>query len=232
MADRTIRIGKVSSVDYGSGMIKVTYPDLDNSVTDDLPYLTFNDEYKMPKVGASVLVVHLSNGSAMGIVAGTYWNSSHRPPVSGKGVYRKDLAQAIGEAFLQYSGSSLQIHAPAITLDASRITLATKSGSITVAEIINHIKDRRYSDGDIQSHSEVRAPREKQTERNHHDSNAIRNHGIRRWEKARRMVPRKIQRKMGLVLWPIPENGRREKEDRGQHRGQEETGQKAQDEKS
>ena len=33
MADRTIRIGKVSSVDYGSGMIKVTYPDLDNSVT-------------------------------------------------------------------------------------------------------------------------------------------------------------------------------------------------------
>ena len=113
MADRTIRIGKVSSVDYGSGMIKVTYPDLDNSVTDDLPYLTFNDEYKMPKVGASVLVVHLSNGSAMGIVAGTYWNSSHRPPVSGKGVYRKDMAQAIGEAFLQYSGSSLQIHAPA-----------------------------------------------------------------------------------------------------------------------
>ena len=140
MADRTIRIGKVSSVDYGSGMIKVTYPDLDNSVTDDLPYLTFNDEYKMPKVGASVLVVHLSNGSAMGIVAGTYWNSSHRPPVSGKGVYRKDLAQAIGEAFLQYSGSSLQIHAPAITLDASRFRLATKSGSITVAEIINHIK--------------------------------------------------------------------------------------------
>lgn len=97
-------------------------------------------ESEMPKVGASVLVVHLSNGSAMGIVAGTYWNSSHRPPVSGKGVYRKDLAQAIGEAFLQYSGSSLQIHAPAITLDASRITLATKSGSITVAEIINHIK--------------------------------------------------------------------------------------------
>lgn len=36
MADRTIRIGKVSSVDYGSGMVKVTYPDLDNSVTDDL----------------------------------------------------------------------------------------------------------------------------------------------------------------------------------------------------
>ena len=33
MADRTIRIGKVSSVDYGKreSVIKVTYPDLDNS---------------------------------------------------------------------------------------------------------------------------------------------------------------------------------------------------------
>lgn len=140
MADRSIRIGKVSSIDYVSGMIKVTYPDLDNSVTDDLPFLTCNDEYKMPKIGASVLVVHLSSGSAMGIVVGTYWNNSHKPPVSGKGVYRKDLAQAIGEAFLQYSGNSLQIHAPAITLDASKITLTTKCGSITVAEIINHIK--------------------------------------------------------------------------------------------
>ena len=59
MADRTIRIGKVSSVDYGSGMIKVTYPDLDNSVTDDLPYLTFNDEYKMPKVGAKIGRAHV-----------------------------------------------------------------------------------------------------------------------------------------------------------------------------
>lgn len=133
MADRTIRIGKVSSVDYGSGMIKVVYPDLDNSVTDDLPYLTFNDEYKMPKVGASVLVVHLSNGAVAGIVCGTYWNDAHKPPVSGKSVYRKDLAQAIGEAFLQYGSGCLTIHAPSITL-------ATSSGSITVGEIIKHIK--------------------------------------------------------------------------------------------
>lgn len=133
MADRTIRIGKVSSVDYESGMLKVVYPDLDNSVTDDLPYLTFNDEYKMPKVGASVLVVHLSNGAAAGIVCGSYWNTAHKPPVSGKNMYRKDLAQAIGEAFLQYGGSGLTIHAPSITL-------STKAGSVSVAEIIKHIK--------------------------------------------------------------------------------------------
>ena len=133
MADRTIRIGKVSSVDYNNGMIKVTYPDLDNSVTDSLPYLTFNDEYKMPKVGTSVLVAHLSNGSAAGVIIGTYWNKSNNPPVSGKEMYRKDLAQAIGEAFLQYGSDGLTIHAPSITL-------STESKSITIDEIIEHIK--------------------------------------------------------------------------------------------
>ena len=61
MAEKNIRIGRVSSIDYGSGMISVTYPDLDDSVTDDLPVFSMGDEYKMPPVGAEVLVLHLSN---------------------------------------------------------------------------------------------------------------------------------------------------------------------------
>ena len=47
MAEKNIRIGRVSSIDYGSGMISVTYPDLDDSVTDDLPVFSMGDEYKM-----------------------------------------------------------------------------------------------------------------------------------------------------------------------------------------
>ncbi|WP_418443651.1 hypothetical protein [Blautia sp.] len=58
MAEKNIRIGRVSSIDYGSGMISVTYPDLDDSVTDDLPVFSMGDEYKMPPVGAEVLVLH------------------------------------------------------------------------------------------------------------------------------------------------------------------------------
>ena len=61
MAEKNIRIGRVSSIDYGNGMISVTYPDLDDSVTDDLPVFSMGDEYKMPPVGAEVLVLHLSN---------------------------------------------------------------------------------------------------------------------------------------------------------------------------
>ena len=131
---RNIRIGSVSSVDYGTGMIRVVYPDLDNAVTDDLPMATFNCEYEMPPIGADVLVVHLSNGQAAGIVLGTYWSAANRPPVSGAGAYRKDLvATAIGEAFLQYIGGTF-------TIKADNILFQTSAGSITVAEIINHIR--------------------------------------------------------------------------------------------
>ena len=40
-----LRIGKVSSIDYDNGMIRVLYTDRDGAVTKSLPMLTFNDEY-------------------------------------------------------------------------------------------------------------------------------------------------------------------------------------------
>ena len=67
MAERLIRIGRVSSVNYDEGMISVTYPDLDDSTTDEFPVFSFTDEYKMPGIGQEVLVIHLSTGSLLGL---------------------------------------------------------------------------------------------------------------------------------------------------------------------
>ena len=162
--DRPIRIGKVSSIDYKNGLVKVTYPDLDETVTDDLPYATFNDEYQMPPIDSDVLVVHLSNGQAAGICLGTYWNTQNTPHGSGAGYYRKDFnSNVIGEAFLVYmsgmmslnckdfslnlegnlnvDAASINLSAGSINLTASNgITLTDSSGTITLAEIIRHIK--------------------------------------------------------------------------------------------
>ena len=91
-----LRIGKVSSIDYEHGMIRVVYADRDNAVTKPLPVLTFNDEYKMPKVGQYVLVGHLSNGTEAAYVMGTFWNTANEPGRSGKGVYRKEFAHKTG----------------------------------------------------------------------------------------------------------------------------------------
>lgn len=131
--EKTVRIGKVSSVNFDKGMVRVTYPDRDDSVTAEIPVFSFTDEYKMPKVGSQVLVLHLSNGAAAGVCLGHYWNQSNTSKVTGKDVFRKELAQTFGDAFMQYkdgtltifadkveikAGSSVKIDAPTITATA------------------------------------------------------------------------------------------------------------------
>lgn len=116
MAERLIRIGRVSSVNAAAGTVSVTYPDMDDSATATFPVFSFTDEYKMPQVGSSVLVLHLSNGQSAGIVLGRYWNETNAPPVSSG--FRKELGDAYGQAFIECQGDEITIHGSKIVLDA------------------------------------------------------------------------------------------------------------------
>lgn len=124
-----IRVGCVSKINYTAGTIEVTYPDRDDAVTDPFPVLSFNDEYKMPDIGDDVLVLHLSNGSALGVVLGPYWNEDNKPQVSGKDVYRKELSRTPGKAYMQFKDGTVDLRGPAVRLTCS-------SGSITVAQLL------------------------------------------------------------------------------------------------
>jgi len=112
MKNDVIRIGKVSSVNAAAGMVRVTYPDKDDSVTAELPVFSFTGEYRMPEVGSQVLVAHLSNGTAAGICLGAYWNKSAPPPVSSG--FRKDLGSG---AYIECADGQVVIHASNIILD-------------------------------------------------------------------------------------------------------------------
>lgn len=57
MANSEIRIGRVSSVNYETGMARVTYRDKDETVTSEFPMLTNNEEYRMPEIGDRKSVV-------------------------------------------------------------------------------------------------------------------------------------------------------------------------------
>ena len=139
MAERLIRIGKVSSVNKSKGLVSVTYPDLDDSVTGEFPCFSFMDEYSLPPVGADVLVLHLSNGQSAGVVMGRYWNDS-RPPVNPAVEFRKDLGSG---AYLEYENGTLKIHAANIVLEGDvsagdistvgTVTAGTVSASGTVS---------------------------------------------------------------------------------------------------
>ena len=126
-----IRIGKVSRINYATGMIAVTYPDQDDSVTDLLPFLTFGGEYHMPKVEQYVAVIHLSTGAEMGIVLGPYWDDDNPPPVYGKDFFRKEFSNTVGAAYMEHDPDEEEL-----TIKAGKIKFKTDAGTVTVAEII------------------------------------------------------------------------------------------------
>ena len=129
------RIGTVSNVDKTTGMVSVIYNDRDGEVTQLLPYATFNDEYKLPKIGENVLVIHLSNGKEMGIVLGTYWNEKN---VSEKtSMYYKKISE---NAFFDYDGEILSISAEFVKLTSLK---PNKSFEVSkLMEEIEKIKER------------------------------------------------------------------------------------------
>lgn len=98
-----IRVGKVSSIDYPSGMVRVTYPDMDDDVTRLIPL--FSSEYAMPPVGALVAVVHLSNGAEAGVVLGRPWSNKLTPPEGFEGLYRKDFDLTPGQCYFRYDAA-------------------------------------------------------------------------------------------------------------------------------
>ena len=130
MADSEIRIGKVSSVDYETGMARVTYRDKDDSVTINLATMNFNDEYRMPEPGQDVVVAHLSNGSSRAVLLGTVWNRKNIPTEGGKGLYRKDLSRKKNAAYVRYSDETGEYLAKAANVHINGVNKTVLDGPI------------------------------------------------------------------------------------------------------
>lgn len=105
MAERLIRIGKVSTIDYENGMVSVTYPTLDADTTDKFPVFSMADEYKMPVVGEDVLVLHLPTGQSAGVILGKMWNAGNTPRKSGEHVYSQEFGGEPGESYMEYDST-------------------------------------------------------------------------------------------------------------------------------
>lgn len=124
-----IRVGRVSTINYAAGTVKVAYPDRSDKDTAELPvFCGLGKEYQMPKVGEPVLVLHLSNDSSMGIVLGGFWTEKATPKESGENVYYKAF-QNNGDAFLQVLDGKMM-------LGASELSLRDNAGTISVSELL------------------------------------------------------------------------------------------------
>lgn len=118
MMNTGFRIGRVSSIDYETGMMQILYTDKGNAVTAMMPYANFNNEYCMPGIGEQVLVGHLANGSSRGVVLGTMWNRKNVPSESGEGLYRKEFSKKRGAAIEKFDAESgeLLVKSPIILI--------------------------------------------------------------------------------------------------------------------
>lgn len=109
----TIRRGSVESVDYRNGTVKIVQEDRDDSVSFDLPMMSF--EYNPPDIGDMVIAVFLSNDSTQGFIIGKPYNSNNLPAEGRKGIIRKDYDI---DAFVEYDKST-----KTLTLKAQHIVI-------------------------------------------------------------------------------------------------------------
>ena len=99
----TIRVGKISSLNYEKGLARVTYSDRDDAVTKEIPLLTPYGEYYMPEVDDLVYILHLPNGGEAGIILGRYWTKNYTPAEGAQGLRRKDLSREQGKCYWKYT---------------------------------------------------------------------------------------------------------------------------------
>jgi len=88
-----IRTGKISTINAAKGVARVVYEDKDMAVSSELPILC-SGVYTMPKIGDTVLVAHLPNGSSSGVILGKIFNSGNSPQDNTKA---EDLIKTIKE---------------------------------------------------------------------------------------------------------------------------------------
>lgn len=117
MAAATIRLGKISSINYAAGKARVVYEDRDNSVTSELPFLAW--QYSMPKVNDLVVVACFSNGTVSGVILGPVWNPSNKPHGGTDGIFRQEMSNTKNKAVIEYSEKTkkVTIRAPYIEFE-------------------------------------------------------------------------------------------------------------------
>lgn len=96
-----VRIGTVTDIYPEEGKVRVLYSDLEDTST-KLP--TMANEYNMPAVGATVLVLYTENDSN-GFVLGEFWNKVKKPSENDAAVYKKEF----GEGYMRAEGKGFTL---------------------------------------------------------------------------------------------------------------------------
>lgn len=96
---KIVRIGRVSSVNPDAMTCRVTFPDMDDTVSAELPVLntgsSYCKDYWLPAVNEQVACLMIPNdggiGNNDGVVLGSFFNAVDTPVKTGTGIRRIDF---------------------------------------------------------------------------------------------------------------------------------------------
>lgn len=103
-----VRLGNVSSIDYENGLCEVTYPDMDDTVTEMVPCLS-RREYMMPEVDDIVVVLHPGDSPEDAVVLGTIWNEKIKPAEGKEKIFRKEYCNEDGKAYRKFDANAKEL---------------------------------------------------------------------------------------------------------------------------
>ncbi len=141
----TVRVGKISTIDYEAGTASVTYTDRNNETSPQFPF--FSMYYEMPKVDELAVVIMQSNSKTRGFIIGTPYSGKKIPSKSGQGIFYKEFSDGTSILYdpkeKQLSISADKITLKSITADCVTVKgkLETKSLKAEKAEIGELIVD-------------------------------------------------------------------------------------------
>ncbi|MFX3672871.1 MAG: hypothetical protein ACE3JQ_00245 [Paenisporosarcina sp.] len=124
--ENVIRVGIVDGINDKEGTIRVTFPDRDDMVADDIALL--DDSQNYPTIGDSVVCIFLPNGIQQGFCLGGYYHDQNPPPILDSNIYVKKIDEGL---VIKYDFQSKKL-----TIDAqNEITI---NGNLRVTgQIIN-----------------------------------------------------------------------------------------------
>ncbi|MER2169040.1 MAG: hypothetical protein ABS938_00235 [Psychrobacillus psychrodurans] len=132
-----IRVGEVDGVNEQEGTVRVTFPDRDDIVAEDLAL--FSSEQWFPQINESVVCLFLPNGSQQGFCLGPYFNDENPPPIPNKNKYVKKFIDGLT---LEYDIQNKQLtisaeNAITINSDITSNGDININGNLTVTGVIS-----------------------------------------------------------------------------------------------
>lgn len=123
----TLFYGKISSIDYKSGMADITLQERENQVIQGVPFLSM--VYEMPKPGeiVAVLFEELDGQIGKGVVLGRLFIDGNKPAEPGADIFYKQFADGSGIKYDSVT-EALEIRVKKVTVNEIEYKTASQKG--------------------------------------------------------------------------------------------------------